>query len=285
MVSGLPAPKGIVSFYDGSDLLGTIDLATYPGGVNATFETTSLSVGTHALSASFSGATFYGASGGFYDAVNYNSSTSAVVPATVLPHATVTHIGQSNATPVFGQTTTLYVVVDPGFPGVDPTGTATFLEGSTVVGTADLVTENGQTYAAMAISTLGVGAHAIAIAYDGDATSGASTSPATTITVAPNTATAAGQSNATPDLGQSTTLYAVVAPIPGNPAPTGTITYFDGAIILGSSVLSTPQGQTNTSFAVATLAPGPHTILMVYSGDAANSPSAAATTISVGLRA
>jgi Bacterial Ig-like domain (group 3)/FG-GAP-like repeat len=64
--------------------------------------------------------------------------------------------------------------------------------------------------------------------------------------------------------GQAETLTATVAAtMPGRPAPTGTVSFYDGTSLLGSSVLS---GGT-ASFSTAALAPGSHGITAVYGGD------------------
>src|SRR5207245_3241693 len=72
-----------------------------------------------------------------------------------------------------GQTAPLNATVSAVAPAVGvPTGTVTFRDGATVIGTATLV--NGS--ASISISTLAVGTHPLTAAYGGNATFAASTS-------------------------------------------------------------------------------------------------------------
>ena len=88
---------------------------------------------------------------------------------------TTTSVASTPAEPVFGQPVTLTAIVataDPGmsYPGmVYPSGTVTFYDGSTDVGSADLAMDGGLFTAALTIPALAVGGHAITAAYSGDA--------------------------------------------------------------------------------------------------------------------
>jgi hypothetical protein len=70
-VSAVAIPTGTVTFYDGRTAIGT---ATVDANGNAGFTTSSLSVGTHAITASFGGST------------NFGSSVSAVVNEVILSY-------------------------------------------------------------------------------------------------------------------------------------------------------------------------------------------------------
>jgi hypothetical protein len=68
--------------------------------------------------------------------------------------------------------------------------------------------------------------------------------------------------------GQSATLKAVVAvTAPGAGAPTGTVTFKDGATTLGTGSPSTSGGVTSATYSTSGLALGPHTITASYGGD------------------
>ena len=82
----------------------------------------------------------------------------------------------------YGATVTFTAVVSGS--GGTPTGTVTFKDGSTVLGSAAL---NGSGQAALAVSSLSVGSHAITASYGGDGNFPASTSPVLT-TPAPRSA-------------------------------------------------------------------------------------------------
>src|SRR5262249_3481327 len=65
--------------------------------------------------------------------------------------------------------------------------------------------------------------------------------------------------------GQSVTFSAIVsANAPGSGTPTGTVTFYDGAIALGTSTLNSNAKATLT---ISTLSVGTHAITAVYSGD------------------
>jgi hypothetical protein len=79
--------------------------------------------------------------------------------------------------------------------------------------------------------------------------------------------------------GQSETLtVALSATVAGRPAPTGTISFFDGAMLLGTASVS----GTGATYSASMLAVGSHTITAVYSGDSnfnQNKSSAAVVTV------
>lgn len=152
---GGAAPTGVVSFYDGPTLLGTISVVSGKASVTTTFQT----VGAHTFTATYSG-----------DAANFGSSTTATV--TVLSSTTITGpAGGPNLTAVAGKPTTLAATVN----GNSPTGTMSFYDGSTLLGTANLVAGTGSINTS--IST--VSTHTITIVYSGDANNAASTATVT----------------------------------------------------------------------------------------------------------
>jgi hypothetical protein len=73
-------------------------------------------------------------------------------------------------------------------------------------------------------------------------------------------------SSANPALsGQTLTLNATVAPVaPGSGTPTGNVSFYDGATLLGTAPV---QGDM-ASFNPAQLSPGTHSITATYGGDA-----------------
>jgi Bacterial Ig-like domain (group 3)/FG-GAP-like repeat len=164
-VSGSGVPTGNATFYDGTTSLGTGTLAA---GVT-TFSTSSLSTGSHAITASYSG-----------DSSNA-ASTSAVVTVTVVVPAltaTTTELKSSAATVSAGASVT-FTATTTASSGT-PTGTVTFLDGTTALGTGDL---NGSGIATYSTSELSAGSHSITASYAGDSAYAASTSSALTETV------------------------------------------------------------------------------------------------------
>jgi Big-like domain-containing protein len=152
--SGTGTPTGTVTFtIDGTaqtpvplEVLGNVDQASLP-------PISSLTGGSHTIVASYSGdATFATSSGTTVQAVTRAGST--------------TTLAASPNTSTAGQTVTLTATVTPDARSTDtPTGTVTFEEGTTVLGTAPL----NDGIATFAISTLAVGSPSIAAVYSGDA--------------------------------------------------------------------------------------------------------------------
>jgi streptogramin lyase len=172
---------------------------------------------------------------------------------------TTTTLRTSTATAVVGQTEllTATVTAQAGMP----TGTVLFKDGTTQVGFAQ-VDANGQ--ATLPVS-LGVGSHALTAVFVSNAFPG-STSAAVTVTVNPAATTVTLASSLNPvGTGQAVTFTATVAAVaPGAGTPTGTVTFKDGNVVLGTAAVGAGGTATlPTSFGVA----GGHAITAVYGGD------------------
>jgi len=90
-------------------------------------------------------------------------------------------------------------------------------------------------------------------------------------TLAPTTTTLT-LSPAAPTAGQSVTFKATVAPTTGSGSPTGTVTFLDGVVTLGTGSLSS-----GTASFTGSLAAGTHSITASYAGDTTYAASASAT--------
>jgi len=239
-------PTGSVTFLDGTASLGTGTLD--PTGA-ATFTTFALAVGTHAITASYSGDS------------NFNANTSA--PFTQIVNLDVAAVTVS-ATPnpsVFGQPVVVTAMVSATAPGSGtPTGTVTFLDGLTNLGTTNLV--NGQ--ASFTLATLNAGLHSIMATYGGDG-SFSQNSGVAGETVNKASTTTSLTSSANPSIiNQTVTFTATVGVVaPGAGAPTGSISFSDDATNLGT--VSLVNGQ--ATFTTSTLAVGPHSITASYGGE------------------
>jgi hypothetical protein len=143
-----------------------------------------------------------------------------------------------------------------------PTGTVTFKDGASTLGTAGL---NGSGVATFATSSLSVGGHSITVAYSGDAHYNASTSTTLTQTVNKASTTTTVASSLNPSThGQSVTFTATVTPAFGG-SPSGTVTFKDGATALGTGALNTTTHK--ATFTTSSLSIGTHRITAVYGGD------------------
>jgi predicted secreted protein len=245
------AYSGTVTFLDNGVAIGT---ATVSSAGVATLSTAALAVGAHSITASFGGSSNYAASG------------STPVAETVVAATTSVALVSSANPAIAGMPLTLTATV-AGNGGI-ATGTVTFLDGGTSLGSATL---NARGTATVSVSTLAVGTHALTAVYGGDAKDVASTSPVLSQVVQIATSTTALISSVNPSsFGGSVTFTASVATNGG--AVTGTVTFSDGSAVLGTATLSAGTAVFSTS----TLALGAHAITAVYSGDANNAASQSA---------
>ena len=192
------------------------------------------------------------------------TSTTTTTTTTTLP-GTTTGVTSSHNQSVSGQSVTFTATVKARSTGAGtPTGTVTFKDGPSILGTGTL---DGSGQARFTISTLAVGSHAITASYGGDATFTGSTSSALTQTVKKASTATSVSSSANPSLsGQSVTFTATVkAKSPGAGTPTGTVTFKDGSSTLGTGTL---DGSGQAMFTISTLAVGSHSITARYGGDA-----------------
>jgi hypothetical protein len=148
---GAGTPTGTVTFFDGGSSIGT---GTLSGGV-ASFTTSGLVVGSHAITAS------YGGDGDF----NGSSGSLSGNPQQVNKADTSTAVTSSVNPSVFGQSVRFTATVGSVAPGAGtPTGTVTFFDGGSSIGTGTL--SGG--VASFTTSGLAVGNHAITASYGGD---------------------------------------------------------------------------------------------------------------------
>ncbi|WP_341922218.1 Ig-like domain repeat protein [Polaromonas sp. YR568] len=241
-------PSGDITFKDGATTLGT---GTLSAGV-ATLSVSSLSVGSHSLTAEYPGDT-------------NNTASSSALSQVVNQVSSSTALSSSTNPSSYSQSITLTATVT----GSSPSGSVTFKDGSTTLGTGTL--SGG--VATLNVATLSVGSHSLTAEYTGDTNNAASTSSALTQTVNQVSTTSAVTSGTNPSAYSTSTNVTFTATVTGN-APTGSVTFMDGAINLGSSSLGTTGGNSRTAtLPVNSLAVGAHSITVVYSGDSNNASS------------
>ena len=245
-------PTGLLTFMDGAMPLGTAPLNS---SAAASFTTSSLTVGTHTITATYPGD------------FNFEGSTSNPVTELVTGYPTQTALQVSPNPANAFQTITLSAVVSSQF-GV-PNGTVTFMAGANALGTAPLSTSGA---AAITNNKLGVGTYNITAVYNASTNFAASTSAATQEQVigAQTTTTLASTPNPA-YFGQTVTFTAAVTAPQSTATPTGTIVFKDGPATLGSSAIGASGAA--APFSTSTLALGSHTITAVYSGSPNDNPS------------
>ena len=157
-----------------------------------------------------------------------------------------------------GQSVTFTATVTPASGTGTPTGTVTFEDGATVLGTL-----SGGT-ATFVTSGLGAGVHLITAVYGGDASFAGSTSPVLTQTVNKAvSSTIVTSSNNSSNRGAAVTFTAKVTSL-ATGAPTGTVTFQDGGSTLGTGTLTGGSA----TFTTSGLGTGAHSITAIYGGDA-----------------
>lgn len=145
--AGTP-PAASVTFYDGSVVLGTASIGA--NGI-ATMVTSSLSVGTHNVSANYVG------NG------NFLASSSSVLTQIISKAASTVVLSASNASPNAGDSVTLMATV-ASTSGI-PSGSVQFLDGTSALG---MVALNAQGGAVLTAASLSNGSHTIYAVYSGD---------------------------------------------------------------------------------------------------------------------
>ncbi|HEV2645528.1 MAG TPA: Ig-like domain repeat protein [Acidobacteriaceae bacterium] len=245
------AVTGTVTFKEGSTTLGT---ATVNAG-SAVFTTAALSVGTHTIVAVYSG-----------DVNNRGASSNNLLQVVQTASTSVTASAGANPATAGSSLVLTGVVVGTGG---NVTGTVTFMDGATALGSA---TVNSSGVATLSVVGLSPGRHTILAGYGGDANNVPSTSVALLETVM-QTTTAVISSSENPALAlDSVTLTARVSNT-GSVAPTGTVIFSDGGAVLGSGTLN---GAGLATFTTTSLVPRQHSITAVYSGDPVNFGTTAA---------
>ena len=222
-------------------------------------------VGLHALAFRADG---FGDRDTLYFTSQFNSGQDGLFGAITTGLVSVTRVSAPD--PTVGATVTIAanVAAGPGNTG-NPTGTVTFLDGSTSLGTAPLVSGA----AAVNASFADVGIHTVTAQYRGDgAFLPSSQKIPLQVTGLATMLTLAAPADAAP--GSAVTLTANITSTSG--IPTGDIVFHDGNTSLGNAPL---DGAGVALLRINTLAAGAHSLTASYAGDGkfGGSTSAAAT--------
>jgi hypothetical protein len=251
--SGGGIPTGDVTFSDGGQTVGT---AAVDAAGQASFAVATLDVGAHSIVATYSGDD------------TFDSSASAPADHTVTAAATATTVLASDSSTVSGQPVTFSASVATVAPGDgQPSGTVQLrVDG---VATGDPVVLSGGSAIFPAVSTLGAGAHTIAVDYSGSPNFAASTGTRSQPVAPAQTATSLLVTPSPSNEDQQVTLTAAVSAVaPGSGNPSGTVIFSADGSDIGAAPLHANAGTMQASISLATLAPGDHTITARYVGDA-----------------
>lgn len=248
-------PTGQVTFLDNGISIGT---GVLNSSALATFSTSFLTVGTHHLTATYPGD------------FNFDDGTSNTVDLTVTGLPTTTSIAAApNPAKAFQPVTLTAHVTDPY---VQVTGTVTFTAGSTALGTAPLI--NG--VAAITTSRLGAGTYPVIATFNATTQFGTS-SASVSLQVDGDASSTTLRSSLNPSLvGQAVTFRAMIALTGSTAVPQGTVSFRDGAAILGSGSL---DGTGSATLTTSALTVGTHAITAQYTGSSdANASSSSVLT-------
>ena len=166
--SASASAPGTVTFYDnnGVILLGSQAVTAQPNSTaTANFTTSALSIGTHNISAVLTSGNAY--------------SSAATLNQVILGQPTTTILTASPLSGYALQPITLSATVS-GTGATIPTGTVTFYDGATALGSTPL---DNTGHAALTTSTLTGGTHLLHAVYNGDSMFASSTSPSISVTL------------------------------------------------------------------------------------------------------
>jgi Bacterial Ig-like domain (group 3)/FG-GAP-like repeat/FG-GAP repeat len=235
-----PTPTGSVTLLDSGSVIGTAPLNST--GV-AVFNTTSLTLGIHTITAVYGGDS------------NYDSRSATLTEVIRYPAATISLTSSLNPAPVGQSITFTAKVMEQGWPA--PTSNVIFKDNGRQIAQVSLAADGSATFSTSALT---FGSHTIQAVYSGDANyDSQSTSlietvnpgaTVMTLTVSPNPAFA----------GRPVTLQ---GHLNGLGIPPGSATFFDGSTPIGTialddtgtAVLTTSQLQVGTHPLTATFTP------------------------------
>jgi len=250
---GAIAATGTVNLLEAGQIIGQANLSGSPA--TGTFTTSSLATGSDTLTAAYVGD------------VNYGPSTSSPVPEVVNKAQTSTGVVASPTPGIAGAPMAITATVSVIVGSATTTGTVTFADGTTTLGTAPLTGAGSATINPV----LALGAHSIIASYSGDTNDTSSVSVALPVTVVQATTGTIVASSQNPSLVQLPVTF--TAKVTGNGGtPSGSVAFFAD----GASIGSAPLAAGTATLATSALAAGTHSITAAYTGDTNDLASASA---------
>ncbi|MGA2170635.1 MAG: Ig-like domain repeat protein [Terracidiphilus sp.] len=222
-------------------------------------------------------------------------SDSNAIPVTVAPETSTTSIqvtaydpatGKPSTTPYYGFIYSMDAQpygnsASAANPNGAATGTITFMNGTTTLGTAALASRG---IAELQTVALPGGNDSLTAVFPGDASFQASTSAPYPITVVPAVTTLVAQLSYT---SYPWPIQVYLSTDSVGVAPTGTVTLMNGstavvsAPLVGAAATSTADASGAVTFPTTSIAPGTYNFTAVYSGDSNYAGSTAPSTVSV----
>ncbi len=233
-------PTGSVNFQQGAVVLSTVQLVNGTAAYSTAFG----SSGTRSITAVYSGD------------LNYLGKTSKVLKQVVNKYTSNTSAASSLNPSVYGQAVNLTSQVTSASPN-QPTGTVTFKNGASSLGTVPLV--NG--FALLKKTNLPAGTLSITATYNGDTLNNKSTSPTLSQVVGQATTTTTVTSSPNPSVVGENVVFKATVKSP-TVVPVGTVTFTAGTTTLGTVSLSGGKASLTTS----ALPAGKTTVTATYNG-------------------
>lgn len=244
VTSQFGTPNGTISFLAGNTVLAIAPLNS-AGSANATV--TSFGAGTYNITAVYN------------PSVTYAGSVSPIVIEIVDGYTTTTTLSSVPNPSLYGQAVTFIATVAASQTTTVPTGSVSFQEGQTVLGSAVV---SGSGLASFTTSALAVGSHTVTASYKGSSNANSSSSSIVQIVqLASSSVTLTGTPNPAA-LGSTVTLQATVTSLGGQPS--GVVQFSDQFGLLGTGTLTAGQA----IFSTNTLPSGTHNIIAIYAGGA-----------------
>jgi len=251
------------AFKDGATTFGAASLTADGIGAHATFTYNGLSLGAHSITAVYGGATYF------------VTSTSPPLSQNIILLTTHSFVTSSVNPSAAVQPFVFTAEVDGQF-GETPTGTVTFMDGTTTLGTGTLTPGGMGALATLAASFLVVGDHPITVSYGGDSTHAVSTSAALPQTVHTATTTTSLATSVNPSITGNPVTFTVHVVAQFGGTLTGTVSFLDGTTTLGMATLTPDANGASATFTYNGLSLGFHSITAMYVGDASFDASTSA---------
>jgi len=243
--SGSGTPTGTITFFNGTTQIGQAE-NLIAGTATANYDTSALGANSYSITAAYNGDTNYAAS----------TSTPATLAVTSAQNPTSISLSISASPSAsqsdLGSAVTFTATVAHTAGSASPTGSVTFLNGTSTLGTGSL---NSNGIATFTTSSLSANQYSITAAYAGDGSFAGSTSSAAAMSVVDFQLTASPSSVSISAPGQSATAALTLTPLDGfSQAVTYTCTGLPAGAICSFVSSSTGASLTITTTAATTAA-------------------------------
>ncbi len=250
---GAGSPSGTVTFTKGTTTLGT---GTLSGGV-ASFTTGALTTGSQTFSASFAGSSLF------------KSSTGSLTQQVNVATPTIVLISSYN--PSYVGIQVVFTATLAGPFGGTPTGTVTFSENGTKIG-SPVPLSAGKAVTSYTFSTAGT--YTVTATYAGNSNFGSGSSSLSQVVTLYPTKTTVTSSASTSIIANPVTFTAVVTPSSTKTIPNGElVTFYNGSASIGTGTTTGSKASLTTT----SLPVGTDSITAVYAGDSTNQSSASSS--------